>query len=113
MDPDPDPAIFVINLQDAIKKLITYYLLKVQLHHSLNIKVIKKSQNSRYHGFSYYFCLLIGVSGSVTLTYGSGKLKRILKFDEYRYTAHSWRNLQVHLERIPKNCFRYKGSLFR
>ncbi len=37
MDPDPDPAIFVIDLQDAIKKLpvifehnFFYYFLKVR-----------------------------------------------------------------------------------
>jgi hypothetical protein len=37
---DPDPAIFVIDLQDANKKLIflfisffAYYFLKVHLHH--------------------------------------------------------------------------------
>ncbi len=34
-------------------------------------KVIKKSQNSRNQGFSYYFCLLIEGSGSVPLTNGS------------------------------------------
>jgi hypothetical protein len=37
MDPDydPDPAIFVTDLQDANKKLIfsAYYFLKVHLHH--------------------------------------------------------------------------------
>ena len=40
MDPDPDPAIFVIDLQDASKKLIffikifsAYYILKLNLHH--------------------------------------------------------------------------------
>jgi hypothetical protein len=39
MDPDQDPAIFVIDLQDAIKKRI------------------KKTQNSRNQGFSYFFAL--------------------------------------------------------
>jgi hypothetical protein len=38
MDPDPDPAIFVTDLQDVNKKLIlksffAYYFLKVHLHH--------------------------------------------------------------------------------
>jgi hypothetical protein len=34
MDPAPDPAIFVINLQDANKKTIfyAYYFLKVHLN---------------------------------------------------------------------------------
>ncbi len=47
---DPDPAIFVIDLQDANKK---------------------KSQNSRNRGFSYYFFLMIEGSGGPK-TYGSG-----------------------------------------
>jgi hypothetical protein len=61
MDPDPDPAIFVIDLQDANKKLIfvknfsAYYFLKVQLHPFSKIKSKKESQNSRNQGFSYYF----------------------------------------------------------
>jgi hypothetical protein len=44
IDPDPDPAIFVIDLQDASKKLIfnkifsAYYFLKVHLHHFSKIK---------------------------------------------------------------------------
>jgi hypothetical protein len=41
---DPDPAIFVIDLQDASKKLIfntifsDYYFLKLHLHHFSKIK---------------------------------------------------------------------------
>jgi hypothetical protein len=41
MDPDldPDPAIFVIDLQDTKKKLISaYYFLKVHLHNFSKIK---------------------------------------------------------------------------
>jgi hypothetical protein len=53
-DPDapPDPAVFVIDPQDANKKLIfkksfpADYILKVHLHHFSKIKVKKKSQNS-------------------------------------------------------------------
>jgi len=40
-----DPAIFVIVLQDANKKLIffsAYYFLKVHLHHFSKIKIPKK-----------------------------------------------------------------------
>ncbi len=64
-DLDPDPAIFVINLQDDNKKLnlkksfSAYYFVKVHLHHFQRLKVKKKSQNSRNQGFSYYFCLMI------------------------------------------------------
>jgi hypothetical protein len=42
--PDPDPAIFVIDVQDANKKLnycfcsYDYYFLKVHLHHFSKIK---------------------------------------------------------------------------
>jgi hypothetical protein len=72
MDPDPDPAIFVIDLQDANKKLIfntifsAYYFLKVHLHHFSKIKSQK--------GFSYYICMVIEGSGagSIPLTSGSG-----------------------------------------
>ncbi len=50
MDPDsdPDPAIFVIDLQDANKKLIfkkgfsAYYILKVHLNHFSKIKSPKE-----------------------------------------------------------------------
>jgi hypothetical protein len=46
-DADPDPAIFVIDLKDANKKLIkkifsAYYFLKVHLHHFLKIKSRKE-----------------------------------------------------------------------
>jgi hypothetical protein len=45
---DPDPAIFVIDLQDANKKRIffkrfaAYYFLKVHLHHFSKIKSPKE-----------------------------------------------------------------------
>jgi hypothetical protein len=49
MDPDADqvPAIFVIDLQDANKKLFkksfsAYYLFKVHLHHFSKIKSQKE-----------------------------------------------------------------------
>ncbi len=81
MDPDsdPDPAIFVIDLQDARKKQFfntnfsTYYFLKVHLHHFSKIKSQKESQNStRNQGFPYYFCMMKEGSGSIPLTSGSG-----------------------------------------
>jgi hypothetical protein len=63
MDPDsnPDPAIFVIDLQDAKKKQIfylifsAYYFLKVHLHLFSKIISQKESQNSRNQGFTYFF----------------------------------------------------------
>ncbi len=41
--------------------------------------VMKKSQNNRNKGFSHYFCLIMEVSGSVTLTNGSrsGRSKNV------------------------------------
>ncbi len=61
MDPDADPAIFVIDPQDANKKLIekksfsAYYFLKVPTFTSffLKIKSPIKSQNSRKQDFSF------------------------------------------------------------
>jgi hypothetical protein len=75
---EPNPAIFVTDLQDASKKQIfntifsAYYFLKVHLHHFSKIKSKKKSQNSRNQCFSYYFCMVIEGSGSIPLTSGSG-----------------------------------------
>ncbi len=83
---DPDPTIFVIDLQDASKKLFfntiffAYYFLKIHLYHSSKINSQKESQNSRSQGFSYYFCMMIegsgsgskAGSGSIPLTSGSG-----------------------------------------
>jgi hypothetical protein len=73
---DPDPAIFVNDLHDDNKKInffssskfTAYYFLKVHLHNFSKIKVIKKSQNSRNRGFSYYFCLIIEWSGSAYIS---------------------------------------------
>ena len=50
---DPDPAIFVIDLQDANKKLfkkkvflLIMYLLKVHLHHFSRIKKATRSHKT-------------------------------------------------------------------
>jgi len=60
MDPDSDPAIFVISLQDANKKLIFIYFFSLLLFEGtftsfFKIKSQKESQNSRNQGCSYYF----------------------------------------------------------
>ncbi len=76
---DPDPAIFVIDLQDANKKLFLSQVLLLKVHNNIIIqreKVIKKSLNSRNQGFYYYFCLMIEGSGAVPLTNGSGAESR-------------------------------------
>jgi hypothetical protein len=64
LDSDPDPAIFVVSLQDALLFEGTFFKYK---------KVKKKPQNSRNQGFSYFFCMMIEVfrSGSIPLTNGS------------------------------------------
>jgi hypothetical protein len=79
MDPgsDPDPVIFVIDLQDAIKTkyfiknfMLISLLLKVHLHHFAKIKRQKEVTKQKYQGFSYSFCLMIEGSraGSIHLT---------------------------------------------
>jgi hypothetical protein len=66
MDPDldPDPAIFVIGLQDANKKqkrilkkgfLFIRYVFKLHLNHFQRKKVQTKSKNSRNQGFLIIF----------------------------------------------------------
>jgi hypothetical protein len=69
---DPDPAIFVIDLQEANKKekflkkvfLLVIYEGTFTVHNFSKIKSQKEVQNSRNQGFSYYFCLMIEESGS-------------------------------------------------
>ena len=62
-DSDRDPAIFVIDLQDANKKLIkkksfsAYYFLKVDLHHFSKIKSQKEVTNQYKSMFFLLFLL--------------------------------------------------------
>jgi hypothetical protein len=64
MDPDsdPDPAIFVIDLRDASKKLIyntilsAYYFLKVHFHLFSKIKSQKESQ---IEGIKVFLTILV------------------------------------------------------
>jgi hypothetical protein len=83
MDPDPDLAIFITDLQDAKKTNFFCLLILSEGTFSSCLKD-EKSQNSRNQGFSYYFCLMIEGSGagdksvsgagfgSAPLTNGSG-----------------------------------------
>jgi hypothetical protein len=85
-DPDADPSIFIIDLQDANKKLTFQQKFSCILlfHNFSKIKFKKKSQNSRNQGFSYYIGLMIegsgsrsrAGSGSIPLTNGSGSGSR-------------------------------------
>ncbi len=71
IDPDPDPTIFVLDFQDATKKLpLKFFRLPCLL---LRKKVIK-SQNSRNQGFSCCFCLMIEGSGAES---GSAPLNNV------------------------------------
>jgi hypothetical protein len=62
MDPDPNPAICVIDLQDAnkntqLKKSFSaYYFLKVHLHH---FSKIKSKRSRKTVGIKDYFWLMI------------------------------------------------------
>jgi hypothetical protein len=78
-DPDPaaDPTFFAIDFQDANKKTIIFLLITFWRYTYIIFqrnKIIKKSQNSRNQGFSYFLCLMIEGSGSgdVSLTNRSG-----------------------------------------
>ncbi len=61
---DPDPAIFVIDLQNANKKLIikkSFLLYVLWRYNYINFqreKVKKKPKNSRNQGLSYYFFIM-------------------------------------------------------
>jgi hypothetical protein len=66
---DPDPAVFVIDLQDANKKTTFFqsfsacFFLKVHLHHFSKIKSHKEIKNSTNQVF-FNFCSMIEGSGS-------------------------------------------------
>ncbi len=60
MDLDPDPDIFVIDLQDAtknIKKGSAYYILKVHLHHFSKVKCQKEVAKQKESRFFLLFLL--------------------------------------------------------
>ncbi len=60
---DPDPAIFVIDLQDASKKLIfntifsAYYFFKVNLHHFSKIKSQKEESQNTVEGIKVFLTI--------------------------------------------------------
>ncbi len=103
LDTDPDPAIFVIDLQGANKKLIFCLL----LFEGTFTSFFKDKKSKRSHktveikgGFSYYYCLMIegSGSGSIPLTSGSGSGKSMwIRWIRIRNTAncsasglHNW-----------------------
>ncbi len=66
IDPDSDPAIFVIDLQDTNKKLILKksFLFNVYLHLFSKIKSQKEVTKQQESRFFIFFCLMIEGSGS-------------------------------------------------
>jgi hypothetical protein len=71
---DPDPALFVSDLQKANKKYFCLLLFEGTFTSFVNDK---KSQNSKNLGFSYYFCFMMEGSGYVPLTNRSGRPKNL------------------------------------
>ncbi len=97
LDSDPDPAIFITDLQGANKKLMTkksfsaYNFLKEHLHNFSKIKVKKKLQNNRNIGFPDYFCLMKDGHGSGgPKTCGSGGSGSWIR-NRIRKTGHKTR----------------------
>jgi hypothetical protein len=80
MDPnaDPDPAIYVIDVQDAdrnkfvTKNFSAFYFFKEHLHHFSKIKVPKEVTKEQELRFSYYFCLMMEGSGSRSIPLTNG-----------------------------------------
>jgi hypothetical protein len=74
VDPDPDPAVFVIDLQDVNKKPFKKNFCCLLLFEGTltsffkDKKSQKEPQNSRNQGFSYYFCMMREGSGSIPLS---------------------------------------------
>ncbi len=92
MDPDadPDPAIFVIDLQDANKKIILkkVFLLNTFWRYNYSTSFFKdKKSKRRNQGFFYSFCLEVERSGSIRLSYGSGSGSRRPKNIRIRNTG--------------------------
>ncbi len=59
-DPAPDPAIFVIDLQDANKKIISayyWYFLNVHLHHFSKKKVKKSHKILKIVGIKVFLAI--------------------------------------------------------
>jgi len=105
---DPDPAIFVTNLEDASKKINfpAYYFLKLHLHHFSKTKSQKESQNSRNQGFSYYFCMMIEGSGSARPKNMWIRWIRIRNTDNKGIYQRKWRFISLNLNHVNV-CYVY------
>jgi hypothetical protein len=105
---DPDPAIFVIILEDASKKLIfsAYYFLKLHLHQFSKIKSPKGVKNSSNQAFSYYFCMMIEGSGSARLKNMLIRWIRIRNTDNKGIYQRKWRFISLNLNHVNV-CYVY------
>ncbi len=95
---DPDPSIFITDLQDVNKKLIKnyFYFLKVHSHNFSKMKSQKKSQNSTYK--SRFFLLFLLNDRRIRI--------RIQTSDEWiririRNTGSYRRNFHLSSHRLP------------
>jgi hypothetical protein len=124
VDPDSDPSIFVIDLQDANKKLIfskSFFLLIRVLFEGTFTSFFKDKKSKRSHRtnrinvFSYYFCLMTegSGSGSIPLTSGSGSRRLKNMWIRIRNTAtylHSY--LVSTVGSTGSQCYPGSGSKF-
>jgi hypothetical protein len=69
--PAPDPSLIASHFEDGYRKIIIFlqifFCLLLSVGTFTSVQVIKKSQNSRNQGFSYFFSLLMEGSGSVQI----------------------------------------------
>jgi hypothetical protein len=102
---------FVIDLQDANKKIFFYNFFCLILFEGTftsfsKIKSQEKTQSSKNQGFSYYFCLVIEGSGtgsgSIHLTNGSGSGSRRPKNMWIRWSGSGFWSGSATLCRILK-----------
>jgi hypothetical protein len=83
-------------------KFFCILLFEGTLHHSPKIKSIKKSQNSRYQGFSYYFCLVMEGSGSGSGFVHTHSFSGNLTASSRNLTATSLGNLTAFYKEISR-----------
>jgi hypothetical protein len=110
MDLDPDPSIFIIDLQDTNKKQIlkkNFCRLLFEGTTFTSFYKGKKSQNSRNQGFSYYFCIMIEGSGSGASESGSGTIPLTNGYGSgYRRPKNTW----IRWIRIRNTGLTFNGS---
>ncbi len=114
-DPDPDPRIRVWLM---VQSFFAYYFWKYIYIIFQRSKTKRSHKNSRNQSFSYYFCLITGWSGSVSLTKNIQILRIRIRNTEYMYkyrnkpqsivTRNSTRSYLI----IKINAFIFKSKSF-